>query len=248
MECAHDIPKGTFISIYAGLLYKEEDSNALCVGQDHGDEYFAELDLIETAQPLKEGYEQGVIYESDSEEEKASDSDSDYDTKAEGDDDFTAKPRNIGSREILTRSSRSEKIKTGGPTRQYSTDSEGDIVTMEPKAGNDTAAGPKNVSLRRLFGKNEKPYVMDAKTCGNVGRYFNVRIRATILSPSLTNSFYFPAFVRSQLVRAKRLRRHSRPALSLDRLLRKPCDQSRLGADMELQLRARQRRRQGFKL
>lgn len=177
LQCAHDIPKGTFVSIYAGQLYREEDANELCKGLDHGDEYFAELDLIETATPLKEGYEPGVTYDSDTEEEKASDSDSDYDaTKVDDDDDFTTKSRSAGNREILTRSARTEKSQKGGPARQNSTDSGSDgdmLVTMEPKAGNDGAVS-KALSLRKMFGKNEKPYVMDAKKCGNVGRYFNV--------------------------------------------------------------------------
>lgn len=32
----------------------------------------------------------------------------------------------------------------------------------------------KTRGLRRMFGKNEDVYVMDAKIMGNVGRYFNV--------------------------------------------------------------------------
>lgn len=60
LQSLHDIPKGTFICIYAGNLYTEKDANALCQGLDHGDEYFAELDLIENAENRKEGYESGV--------------------------------------------------------------------------------------------------------------------------------------------------------------------------------------------
>lgn len=177
LECNHDIPKGTFICIYAGHLLREDDANALATGTDHGDEYYAELDLIETASQIKEGYEAGVEYGSDSDASNASDSDSDYDHSKDDDDtSFAATaPKNVGGRAITTRS-------TGGVNRNPSqrnresneSDSDGEIVNMEPAVGNPT--GKSRISLRRLFGKNEKPYVMDARTVGNVGRYFNVRI------------------------------------------------------------------------
>ena len=50
-----DIPEGSFICIYVGNLYSNAESNT--VGQNYGDEYFAELDLIETLERHKEGYE-----------------------------------------------------------------------------------------------------------------------------------------------------------------------------------------------
>ena len=50
-----DLPKGSFICIYVGRLYSNEEANMQ--GQDYGDEYFAELDLIEVVESQKEGYE-----------------------------------------------------------------------------------------------------------------------------------------------------------------------------------------------
>ena len=50
-----DLPKGSFICIYVGKLYSNEEANMQ--GQDYGDEYFAELDLIEVVESQKEGYE-----------------------------------------------------------------------------------------------------------------------------------------------------------------------------------------------
>lgn len=35
--------------------------------------------------------------------------------------------------------------------------------------------------IRKMFGKNEYVYIMDAKKSGNVGRYFNVRINLHFL-------------------------------------------------------------------
>ena len=46
---------GGFICIYVGNLYTNEEANKQ--GQSYGDEYFAELDLIEVVEGRKEGYE-----------------------------------------------------------------------------------------------------------------------------------------------------------------------------------------------
>ena len=46
---------GGFICIYVGNLYTNEEANKQ--GQSFGDEYFAELDLIEVVEGRKEGYE-----------------------------------------------------------------------------------------------------------------------------------------------------------------------------------------------
>lgn len=200
LECCHDIPKGTFICIYAGKLYREEDANALCLGLNHGDEYFAELDLIETASALKKGFESGVVYEdSDSdEEEKGSDSDSDYDERKanEEDEDFGGRQKSFGDRGrgILTRSTRGENLKKDNSTeignnQSSDSDSDGEMVSIMPKAGDNSETEPKiQRNLRKLYGKNERVYIMDAKECGNVGRYFNVSFYAAI-NRALSNKF-----------------------------------------------------------
>ena len=43
----HDIPQGAFVSVYVGNLYSSEEANKQ--GQNFGDEYFAELDMIEVS-------------------------------------------------------------------------------------------------------------------------------------------------------------------------------------------------------
>jgi len=50
-----DIPAGAFICIYVGNLFESEQGNLQ--GQNFGDEYFAQLDLIEIVESRKEGYE-----------------------------------------------------------------------------------------------------------------------------------------------------------------------------------------------
>lgn len=175
LKTLHDIPKGTFLCIYAGNLYTEKDANALCQGQDHGDEYFAELDLIEVVEAIKEGYEPGVVYP-DSDEEKSSETDSDYDEKnddnddKEGDGDFISKARTNEGREIITRSSKRKNNKRKSAEKKtFDEDSEDEIVSMIP-------SGNTKIPLRKRFGPKERPYIMDAKNCGNIGRYFNVSL------------------------------------------------------------------------
>ncbi|KAG5682648.1 hypothetical protein PVAND_011987 [Polypedilum vanderplanki] len=180
LQSLHDIPKGTFICIYAGNLYSEKDANALCQGQDHGDEYFAELDLIENAEARKDGYESGVVNPDESDQEEQ-DSDSDYDDKNDSHDyddgDFVSKSKAIGNREIITRSSRREKSAKSSasstPQRTNSEDSsEDEMVNMMPNTENTLTEGLR-LPFRKLYGPKEKVYIMDAKKCGNVGRYFN---------------------------------------------------------------------------
>ena len=53
-----DMPKGAFICIYVGNLFENEEGNRQ--GQNYGDEYFADLDLIEIVERNKEGYKSDV--------------------------------------------------------------------------------------------------------------------------------------------------------------------------------------------
>jgi hypothetical protein len=53
-----DIPKGQFICVYAGQLLTEQEANE--DGKQFGDEYLAELDLIESIEQAKDGYESDV--------------------------------------------------------------------------------------------------------------------------------------------------------------------------------------------
>lgn len=58
IRCLNDVPKGGFICVYAGHLLTEQKANE--EGANLGDEYFAELDYIEVAERLKQGYESDV--------------------------------------------------------------------------------------------------------------------------------------------------------------------------------------------
>ncbi|XP_017070234.2 histone-lysine N-methyltransferase eggless [Drosophila eugracilis] len=155
LRCVNDIPKGAFICIYAGHLLTETMANE--GGQDAGDEYFADLDYIEVAEQLKEGYESEVEHsEPDPEEDNGG-------PDAEDDDDFRP---NYHYQRKIKRTSRSNSTQSSELDSQ-----ERAVINFNPNADLDETV--RENSVRRLFGKDEAPYIMDAKTTGNLGRYFN---------------------------------------------------------------------------
>ncbi|KAH8283494.1 hypothetical protein KR018_004143, partial [Drosophila ironensis] len=157
LRCVNDIPKGAFICIYAGHLLTETMANE--GGQDAGDEYFADLDYIEVAEQLKEGYE------SEAEPEEPEPEEDVYRPSAEDDDDF--RPNSYYQHKL--RSTRSS-IGSAGPNPEQDSQ-ERAVINFNPNADLDETV--RENSVRRLFGKDEAPYIMDAKTTGNLGRYFN---------------------------------------------------------------------------
>ncbi|XP_020815410.1 histone-lysine N-methyltransferase eggless isoform X2 [Drosophila serrata] len=153
LRCVNDIPKGAFICIYAGHLLTETMANE--GGQDAGDEYFADLDYIEVAEQLKEGYESEVEPPSEPEPD-----DETYGPDPEdNDDDFRP---NYHYQRKNKRTSRSNSELDS---------QERAVINFNPNADLDETV--RENSVRRLFGKDEAPYIMDAKTTGNLGRYFN---------------------------------------------------------------------------
>lgn len=73
IRCLDDVPKGEFICVYAGQLLTDQEAND--DGKQLGDEYLAELDLIETIEQAKDGYESDVTdidQQSDSSQESSS--------------------------------------------------------------------------------------------------------------------------------------------------------------------------------
>ncbi|CAL1267317.1 unnamed protein product [Larinioides sclopetarius] len=84
IRCLDDIDAGMFICIYAGQLLTEQGADE--DGNQFGDEYLAELDHIEVAEKIKEGYESDVsdIEDMEVEEIKLEENqDEDYKDKSE---------------------------------------------------------------------------------------------------------------------------------------------------------------------
>lgn len=176
----HDIPKGQFICVYAGKLYRDEDTEELCDNVLDGDEYFAELDLIESLAPVKEDFEPGVTYPDESEDEDDDFDDSDVDN----DDDDTnfagGRAGRLNGDQNRRRSTRSKKNKSkkstsSRPSISNNNGEDGDDEIM-PSQDNYNMEAPTSAAeaFRRLHGEGHQPYIMDAKHEGNIGRYFNV--------------------------------------------------------------------------
>jgi len=187
-----DIPRGGFICIYVGNLYTNEEANKQ--GQDFGDEYFAELDLIEVVEGRKEGYESD--YEGDVEVVSG---DEQYkpglSASSEDEDDDVYKDNEKEDKNFKLKHSEKKMLLDGSLGSQAS-DASSTRQTRQKKAarndsessnGNDSELGkgkkdsrpdsaenkPKFISTRKYFHKDEDFYVMDAKSIGNIGRYLN---------------------------------------------------------------------------
>ncbi|KAH8413877.1 hypothetical protein KR222_011270, partial [Zaprionus bogoriensis] len=158
LRCVNDIPKGAFICIYAGHLLTETMANE--GGLDAGDEYFADLDYIEVAEQLKEGYESDVDHSPVEEEEDT------YVPEPEDDDEFRPNKYYQPRKKDKIRSVRAPANQANEQDSQ-----ERAVINFNPNADLDETV--RENSVRRLFGKDEAPYIMDAKTTGNLGRYFN---------------------------------------------------------------------------
>lgn len=185
IRCLNDVSKGSFICIYSGHLLTEEAGNNICQANANkaGDEYFADLDYIETVEQLKEGYEADVV-----ESESENDSDGpDYDARRDSDasdDDFTSSI-NPSDATVKTRAQLRQDAKKcdkkpqkkKDDPKQDSDDAEREMISLMPNTdmvkGDVSSPSIKYRSVRKLFGKHEQIYIMDAKKSGNLGRYFN---------------------------------------------------------------------------
>ena len=223
----HDIPQGAFISVYVGNLYSSEEANKQ--GQNFGDEYFAELDMIEVIERRKDGYEsedsdEGFKDEDDTDSpapskhtSKANSSDDNYSTEEEEPDDDNDFMPVMGGRK--------KRVAFPGGFMQFDGGADYDTDSSDggkrPRRGGFSAtagvAAPESnpdkpekfVSARKLFGRNEDVYIMDAKSIGNIGRYLNHSCNPNVFVQNVfvdTHDLRFPwiAFFTSQHIRAGR--------------------------------------------
>lgn len=149
----YDIPCGAFICIYVGYLYGTEESNIQ--GKHYGDEYFAELDMIETVERNKEGYESDV-----------EDIECDEEIEEETETNATASLNYLDPKDkpvVL------KGIVPSHDAKDRQTRSKGKAEGAAEKI----AKNPKLTSTRKFYGKDEEVYIMDAKSIGNLGRYLN---------------------------------------------------------------------------
>lgn len=142
-----DIPRGQFICIYAGAIIPDEEAEKLGIVTQGGDEYFADLDLIGTVENEKEGYE------SDGEEGMDQDEPSETE-QPEGSTDDKAEESEASP----------TMRKSGGMISENSMIPATDAPDL-PESNN-------RFALSKYYGE-ENLFVIDAKRCGNLGRYLN---------------------------------------------------------------------------
>lgn len=179
-----DIPEGTFLCIYVGNLYCTEEANVH--GQNFGDEYFAELDMIETVEKQKEGYESDYddeeceILSTYNESESAASTEDEDETEGQGKlrkdelGDFRARVTTpvVGNNERPTRTTR-KKTQDGSTENGRNGGNGTSVDGKTDKAKGGAEEKPKFKSTRLYFGDKEDVYIMDAKSIGNIGRYLN---------------------------------------------------------------------------
>jgi len=189
LRTLNDIPGGTYICNYVGNLYNTQEGNTY--GKNFGDEYFADLDLIEIVESKKEGYESDVSDEGFTEEMSPSNQ---LDNSMLSQLDGATNVDNLTARKSISKKSSNGKRKSGG-------------MTSAEEHGPKKEKRAKFICTRKLFGAEEMSYVMDAKTTGNIGRYLNHSCHPNVFVQNVfvdTHDLRFPwlAFYTSTFVRA----------------------------------------------
>ncbi|XP_046453809.1 histone-lysine N-methyltransferase SETDB1-like isoform X2 [Daphnia pulex] len=153
IRCLDDIPKGQFICVYAGQLLTEQEANE--DGKQFGDEYLAELDLIESIEQAKDGYESDVDIDIDHESDIS---------QSSGSDD---------SGEFSDISESKSLVPGQGHENKNDSSEKLSAHTLSSTAVRIIQKDDCQKKTRELYGPNEHCYVMDAKSTGNIGRYLN---------------------------------------------------------------------------
>ncbi|NXJ30742.1 SETB1 methyltransferase, partial [Dicrurus megarhynchus] len=112
IRCLDDIAKGSFVCIYAGKILTDDFADK--EGLEMGDEYFANLDHIESVENFKEGYESDA---------KCSSDNSGVDLKDDDDDDNTGTEELEESNEDSSDDNfcKDESFSTSSVLRSYAT-------------------------------------------------------------------------------------------------------------------------------
>ncbi|NXG15894.1 SETB1 methyltransferase, partial [Grallaria varia] len=132
IRCLDDIAKGSFVCIYAGKILTDDFADK--EGLEMGDEYFANLDHIESVENFKEGYESdakcssdnsGVDLKDDDEEENTGTEEPEESNEDSSDDNF-CKDENFSTSSVLRsyatrRQTRGQR--DGAPSESASKDS-----------------------------------------------------------------------------------------------------------------------------
>uniref|UniRef100_T1K8E0 SET domain-containing protein n=1 Tax=Tetranychus urticae TaxID=32264 RepID=T1K8E0_TETUR len=141
VRCLHDIPAGAFVCTYSGEVMTEHAANHYA--SVYGDEYLADLDLIDICEAAKEGYESAPV------EEISSDDDADEPDDAK-DEDYNDEDQESDE------SFSSVKVKSN-----------------RRKAKNNVLKKRDQRWSNESMHDEDFSYTLDAKRFGNIGRFLN---------------------------------------------------------------------------
>ena len=150
------------------------------MGRNFGDEYFAELDMIEVVEKNKRH-----------DDDRCEDSDEGIDCTETRDNEKTCKAKST-----ITQGNKRKSLR-----KKVAKKSKNKMSSIGVDASRDF------VSVRRYFGPDEESYIMDAKKIGNLGRYMNHSCNPNVFVQNVfvdTHDLRFPwiAFFTSTLVRS----------------------------------------------
>lgn len=146
VRCLNDIPKGTYICTYVGILLDEKTS--LVINNAYGGDYFGELNYIELLETAKVDYEKNVLLHNDNNNKKNN------------------KKHKSNTKNKLM-SLKNNGLKSSQRRRAGRMNNNNDNNRTNEKIYK---------PMRKLFGNKELPYVIDSKEFGNISRFFNVNI------------------------------------------------------------------------
>jgi histone-lysine N-methyltransferase SETDB1 len=180
LRCLDDVPEGTFLCVYTGQLLTGEQSDMR--GMELGDEYFADLDFIEN---LQHDYFQI---------DKSSNKENNEESCDDVDNPDVPKKKNIQKKKRTKQ--KAEEKRTANQKESF------DLLNTN-----------RFFSWLSKYFSYEKDwdnldvYVMDAKLCGNIGRYFNHSCSPNVMVQNVfvdTYDLRFPwiSFFTSQFIKA----------------------------------------------
>lgn len=143
IRCLDDIAKGSFVCIYAGKILTDDFADK--EGLEMGDEYFANLDHIESVENYKEGYESDVKSSSDS---------SGVDLKEDGEENSVSDDQEESNDDSSDDNfGKNEDITTSSVWRSYATRRQ----TRGQKENGTSETASKDSALVRQTSQEENP-------------------------------------------------------------------------------------------
>ena len=157
-----DIPFGAFICIYTGVIRKEDDAETN--GRVIGDEYFANLNFIESGEATKIEVKRSM-------HDSGAEDDFEHDAEDEEHQEQTASRTSFSSNRLRKRKERKKKKPESGDqeeTKDENEDSDEEWSKTREYFQTEDELNPLEPGANKRI-----MFVVDAKQQGNLGRYLN---------------------------------------------------------------------------